>query len=141
MQITYLEDLEITPNEFFEMGRVGVMMFQQGQIDKAQTIFEGLIELDPRNAAAHSALGAIYTLKKVDVKAIKHLQQAILLDSEQIAPYVNLGEINLRRGNLEEGIANLKTAIELDPNENHFAARRARIMVHKIFQIVSLKNN
>lgn len=138
MQITYLDELEIKPNEFFEMGRVGVMMFQQGHIDKARTIFEGLIELDSQNAAAHSALGAIYTLKKMDEEAIKYLQKAISLDSEQIAPYVNLGEVNLRQGNLQNGIANLKRAIELDPDEQNFGAKRARLMVQKFFKVIKM---
>lgn len=133
---TVREQLTISPQEFLEMGRVGAMYYQQGNLDKARTIFEGLVELDPDSADAHSALGALLTLKQEDEQAVGHLEQAVALNPQQIAPYVNLGEIFIRQQRLEEAVANLKKAIELDPDERDPGANRARAMVLGIYQVI-----
>jgi tetratricopeptide (TPR) repeat protein len=133
---TVREKLNITPQEFAEMGRVGAMYYQQGNFDKARTIFEGLVELDPESANAHSALGGLLTLQQDDDKAVAHLSRAIELNPSQIAPYVNLGEIYIRRQKIEDAVANLKKAIELDPDERDAGANRARAMVLGIYQVI-----
>jgi len=133
---TVREKLNISPQEFVEMGRVGAMYYQQGNFEKARQIFEGLVELDPESAAAHSALGGLLTLQQDDEKAVRHLNRSIEIDPSQIAPYVNLGEINIRRQKIEDAVANLKKAIELDPEEQDAGANRARAMVLGIYQVI-----
>src|SRR5688500_7749336 len=98
---TMREKLLITREEFSEMGRVGAMHYQQGNLDKARTIFEGLVELDPDNADARSALGALFTLQQEDDLAAEHLKKAVEMDPDGIAPYVNLGEVFIRQQRIE----------------------------------------
>ena len=138
---TIREQLEISPEEFSEMGRVGAMFYQQGNLDKARTIFEGLVELDPQSADAHSALGALLTLQQEDELAVEHLTKAVELNPRQIAPFVNLGEVYIRQQKLEAAVANLKKAIELDPDEKDSGANRARAMVLGIYQVIKASNN
>lgn len=133
---TIREQLAVSPQEFIEMGRIGAMYYQQGNLDKARTIFEGLVELDPDSSDAHSALGALLTLQQEDEEAIGHLKLAVALNPHQIAPYVNLGEIFIREQRLEEAVENLKKAIELDPDESDPGANRARAMVLGIYQAI-----
>lgn len=134
---TVREALNITPEEFMEMGRIGAMYYEQGKYDSARKIFEGLVELDPTSADAHAALGGLFTQIEEDDKALVHLKKAIEIQPEQIAPYVNLGEVYLRKHNLEESVANLKIAVELDPKEQDGGANRARAMLlglHEAFE-------
>ena len=138
---TVREKLNITPQEYAEMGRVGAMYYQQGNFEKARTIFEGLVELDPESANAHSALGGLLTLQQDDENAVEHLKKAIQLNPSQIAPYVNLGEIYIRRQNIEAAVANLKKAIELDPQDQDAGANRARAMVLGIYQVMKSDEN
>jgi tetratricopeptide (TPR) repeat protein len=133
-QQTVRERLNISPHEFAEMGRVGAMYYQQGNFEKARTIFEGLVELDPESADAHSALGGLLTLQQNDEKAVKHLSRAIEINPSQIAPYVNLGEIYIRQQKIEQAVANLKKAIALDPGQKDPGANRARAMVSGIYR-------
>lgn len=137
---TVREQLKISPQEFMEMGRVGAMYYQQGNYDKARTIFEGLVELDSQSAEAHSALGALLTLQQEDEIAVKHLQEAVKLNPLQIAPFVNLGEIFIRQEKIEDAVENLKKAIELDPNEKDAGANRARAMILGIYQVIKSDN-
>jgi tetratricopeptide (TPR) repeat protein len=120
--------LGISPEEFSEMGRVGAMYYEHGNLEKARAIFEGLVEVDPQSAAAHAALGALFTRTERYDEALGHLDRAIELDPGQIAPYVNRAEIFIRRGRATEAVANLKQAVALDPKEKDPAANRARAM-------------
>lgn len=137
---TVREQLKISPQEFMEMGRVGAMYYQQGNYDKARTIFEGLVELDSQSAEAHSALGALLTLQQEDEVAVKHLHEAVKINPLQIAPFVNLGEIFIRQEKIEDAVDNLKKAIELDPEEKDAGANRARAMILGIYQIIKSDN-
>jgi Flp pilus assembly protein TadD len=134
---TIQEKVGVTDQEFQEMGRIGAMFYNQGSLEKAKKIFEGLVELDPENAHAQSALGALLTrTQEDDEKALKHLHQAVELNPQQIAPYVNLGEVLIRQQKLEQAVAHLKKAIELDPDEKDSGANRARAMVLGIYQVL-----
>lgn len=137
---TIRERLSITRQEFAEMGRVGAMHYQQGNLEKAQTIFEGLVELDPESPDARAALGALLTLKQEDDAAAAHLTKAVELDPTEIAPYVNLGEVFIRQRRIEAALENLKKAIELDPDEKDPGANRARAMVLGIYQVIQMEN-
>ena len=121
--------LGVTPGEFREMGRIGAMYYNQGDLEKARTIFEGLVAMDPDSSDAHAALGALLTRTLRDETALVHLNRAIELNDKEIAAYVNRAEINLRKQRGEEAVADLKRAIALDPRSKNAAANRARAMV------------
>lgn len=123
------EQIGMTREEFLEMGRIGAVFYQQGNYEKARTIFEGLVELDPESADAHNALGGVYTQIRNDDEALVHLDKAIELDPSQIAPYVNRAEVNIRKIRLEEAVVDLRKAMDLDPDEKDPGANRARAMV------------
>ena len=136
---TLRQRLDIGDEQFQEMGRVGAMYYQQGNLDKARTIFEGLVEIDPQSVDAHSALGALYTRTQRDADALRHLNRALELDERQIAAHVNRAEIYLRRQQVEQAVADLKKAIELDPQEQDAGANRARAMVLGIHEALEAK--
>lgn len=138
-RVTLRERLGISDEQFREMGRVGAMYYQQGNLDKARTVFEGLIEIDPQSVDAHSALGALYTRTQRDADALRHLNRALELDDRQIAAHVNRAEIYLRRQQVEGAVADLKKAIELDPHEQDAGANRARAMVLGIHEALEAK--
>ena len=122
------DKLGISAGEFQAMGEIGAMYYEQGHLDKARTIFQGLVELDPESSAAHSALGALLTRTEQFEEALRHLDRAVELDPQQIAPYVNRAEIYIRQQRAVEAVADLKRAVALDPDERDPAANRARAM-------------
>jgi tetratricopeptide (TPR) repeat protein len=136
---TIREKLGISDEEFQEMGGLGAMYYEQGNLEKAQTIFEGLVELDPNSVDAHSALGALYTRIERDEDALEHLNRAIEIDDRQIAAHVNRAEVHLRMQQVEEAVADLKRAIDLDPEEKDAGANRARAMVLGIHEAMEAR--
>lgn len=136
---TVREKIGMTEAEFIEMGRIGAIFYEQGNFEKALTIFEGLVELDPQNAAARAALGGVLTQLQRDDQALVHLNRAVELNGQEIGPYVNRAEIFIRKQRLEEAVENLKQAIDLDPLEQDAGANRARAMVLGLHEAFKLK--
>jgi tetratricopeptide (TPR) repeat protein len=134
-----LEKLGITPEEFTEIGRIGGIYYKQGNLKKAKAIFEGLIELNPNSHETHSALGALLVQAEDYQNATFHLDKAIELDANKIAPFVNRAEIRIKQLNLVGAIADLKHAIELDPLKKDVDAHRARTIVLGIYETFQVK--
>lgn len=132
--------LGVTAKEFREMGRIGGMYYNRGDLGKARTVFEGLVAMDPESSDAHAALGALFTRTLENDLALLHLSRAIELDDEQIAAYVNRAEVRLRQQQGEAAVADLKRAIELDPQQKNAAANRARAMVMGIHDALEAKS-
>jgi len=132
--------LGVTPQEFREMGRIGAMYYNRGDLAKARTVFEGLVAMDPDSSDAHAALGALLTRTIENDLALMHLNRAIELNDKEIAAYVNRAEIKLRQQQGEAAVADLKRAIELDPRQKNPAANRARAMVVGIHDALEAKS-
>ena len=138
-EATPRERLGITDREFQEMGRLGAMFYEAGDLERAQIVFEGLVEVDPTSSAAHAALGALLVRTRQDDRALEHLHRALTLDPKQVDAYVNRGEVYLRKQELKSAIADLKRAIELDPTEQDPAANRARVIMNTLYQSLKAK--
>jgi len=139
-QVTPRVRLGVTPKEFREMGRIGAMYYNRGDLGKARTVFEGLVAMDPASSDAHAALGALLTRTIENDLALVHLNRAIELNDKEIAAYVNRAEIKLRQHKGEAAVADLKKAIELDPQQKNPAANRARAMVMGIYDALEAKS-
>ena len=139
-EVTYKEALGLTDSEFDKMGAIGADHYQSGNFDKAKTIFSGLVEIDPDNAKARAALGAVLTLCQQEKEAVIHLERAIKLDPESIAPYVTLAEIRIKMQRLTEAVELLETAILLDPHSSDPSAHRARMLGAAIRKVIEVEN-
>ena len=139
-QPTPREVLGITDREFEEMGQLGAMYYNQGDLERARVVFEGMVEVDPVNSAAQAALGALYVRTNRFDRALEHLNRAIEIDDRQLTAYVNRAEAHLRRKEVEKAVADLKCAIALDPSAQDPAANRARLMVDGLRQALQAKS-
>ena len=108
--------LGVTDDEFVQMGRVGGMYYRQGDLEKARTVFEGLVAMDPLNSDAHSALGALLTRTMDDDQALVHLNRAIELNDKEISAYVNRAEVHISRREHDQALADYTAALKIEPN-------------------------
>jgi len=133
--------LGVTDQEFEAMGKLGTMYYEQGDLDRARIVFQGMVEADPSSSSAHAALGALYVRTGHDEVAIQHLNRAIELDSNQLSAYVNRAEVELKFKQPEKAVADLKRAMELDPTGQDPAANRARMMALALNQALKARNS
>lgn len=130
------ERIGMSAQEFQAIGEMGAMFYEQGQFEKAQTIFEGMLELEPENEAVLSALGAVLTQQREDERALTYLDKAIALNDTEIASFVNRAEVLIRKNDFERAVEDLTKAVKLDPEEKDAGANRARAMVLGIHQMI-----
>jgi tetratricopeptide (TPR) repeat protein len=133
------QKLNLSPDEVSEIANISSMYLRQGNLEKAKLIFEGLAELDSELFEVQSCLGAFYTQTRDDEKALYHLNKAILINPDIIAPYVNRAEVNMRRQQIEEVVADILKVIKLDSNVINPDANRARTMLLGIFDAFKAK--
>jgi len=75
------------------------------------------VELDPRNAAAHWALGRAYSLALDYDRAIPELETAVELNTNDAQSWYQLGWLRVRAGRPHEAIEPIALAERLSPND------------------------
>jgi tetratricopeptide (TPR) repeat protein len=92
------------------------VLLQQNRVDDAITEGNRLVEVDDRNALAHSFLGSAYIAKGMPDEAMKELSRAIELDPNLANAHLKKGVVNLASGKKAEGEAELATAVRVAPD-------------------------
>jgi TolB-like protein/Tfp pilus assembly protein PilF len=89
------------------------------------------VELDPRNAAAHWALGRAYSLALDYDRAISELETAVELNTNDAQSWYQLGWLRVRAGRAHEAIEPIALAERLSPNDPlRFAFLITRAQAH-----------
>ena len=91
-----------------------IQYHQQGQLDKAEHIYEQLIHSNSRDADAHNLLGAVLVAKKQFKEAVKHLNKAVKLAPGYVGAHYNLGKCYVDMGQPKAALPCLRKAVQLD---------------------------
>ena len=121
-----IERDETSSVEAFEAYSRGVLNMRtagRDAIDRAIALFERAVQLDPKYASAWAALGGAHTLKggflgmpQLLEKAIEPLRRALALNPRLVNAHVWLGSALAGLGKLDEGLASLQKAVEIEPD-------------------------
>lgn len=130
-------DGKLPLNTFFDIGgdqiqafaALGYMSYQQGRVDEAREIFEGLTALDSTQYYGYAGLGAIDLASNNLAEAETNLRAAAERNPKDPTVLANLGETLLRQSKAEEAAGFFKQALELDPNGQDPGANRARAIL------------
>lgn len=109
--------------------RLGLLHYSQGRLDDAKAIFRGLAFLDPSNPYLHALLGSVLQKQGKDDEAIGEYSEALKYFPEDISSLANRGELYFKAGNIPEAVLDLKRAADLDPEQDHPSANRARLLL------------
>lgn len=101
-----------TAEEIRLVSELGFSLAEQGRVEEAISLFEGLAALAPATAYFQAALGALYLRDNQLQNALKHLNMAVQLDAKDIFSLVNRGETLIRLGRAENGLNDLRLAIQ-----------------------------
>src|SRR5262245_41806122 len=126
----------------FEEGRaiaeIDCDLAAAGRLEEARVLFEGLVEMNPKDAATRAALGTVYQRQGRLQEAVAEYTCAIRLDGTQPVALANRGELRLRQ-NDRGGVDDLVAAIKADPSGITLAARRAKTLIGSLVQGASEK--
>ncbi|HVY62670.1 MAG TPA: tetratricopeptide repeat protein [Planctomycetota bacterium] len=126
---TFGEILGINAGQAYNLAQLGYRLLQEGQLEDARVMFQGLVTLNPKDPYMHLALGSVHHRAGRAEEAIAEYSKAIELDPQLTNAYANRGELYLGSHQAEKGINDLKKAIELDPKAEDPSTMRARAII------------
>ncbi len=131
LQAVDLEEiLDLKDEEEARFVELGMALYHEGRVEAALSIFSGLTALRPERPDYWTALGAVLVrLERYD-EARPVLKLACRMNPEDIAAWVGLGECELGLGSVEAAAQAFESALELDPEGQTDAGRRAQALVH-----------
>jgi len=123
-----VEAVRVASDEVIALALVARQSAEQGRLDDARTLLEGLIVLEPQVANLHTCLGCVYMRMNRNEDALQSFSQALELDPRDVAAHTYAGELQLEGGHSGDGLAHLEAAIALDPEGRNAFANRARTL-------------
>lgn len=118
------------------LAEVGYNLLQQGRLEDALTIYQGVYALNPKSQWGASSIGCIYQRMGREEDALRMYNEALQIEPNDVHVLSNRGEMLFRRGRLLEAAEDFKKAIELDPHGRNPAAQRARVIVLAVMELV-----
>jgi Tfp pilus assembly protein PilF len=98
---------------------LGRAYYTKFRLPEARKAFLNLLALDPRNVKAENNLGLIFETEGQTAAAIDAYRRAIAWQADNLRPseqpYVNLGNLLMEQGPIEEALDPLKKAVEVAP--------------------------
>jgi Flp pilus assembly protein TadD len=130
-EATWAEVEGITAADGARMASAGVELAAAGRLREAALVFEALVEMNPRDAAAHAALGTVYQKLGRNEAAVQAYGASLALDPHHPVALGNRGELLLRMGR-REGFGDVAAAVDADPDGRTAAGRRAARLARAI---------
>jgi uncharacterized protein (TIGR02246 family) len=114
-----LDDVDAVAARFPDDAHVqymaAVFNYQNGRLDTAEAQLERGIAADPSMGGAYNILGYVRMEQGDNAGAEEALREYIRLNPQHANPYDSLGEFFLRTGRFDEAEAQLRAALERDP--------------------------
>ena len=116
--------------ELYSIAQHGYALFLNGKFQDAQTVFEGLVALDPRNDYYYRALGVVYHRRGDAERALRQFTHALKVAPRSVAAYVNRAEVHISRREIDRALEDLDQAIRVgrdpaDPQSKKALALRS----------------
>ena len=130
---TLAEVTGITAEQAEVIATMGRDLASTGHLDDARIVFEGLVALNPLDAAAHAALGTIYQKLGRLKEARASYDACLKLQPRNPVALANRGELRVLSQD-SGGWLDLGKALEADPEGNTGASQRARALIEAVAQ-------
>lgn len=107
------------------IAEVGCDLIAAERWNDAETIFGGLVALNPNDPAAQVALASVLRQLERPSEALAHYDAAVRIEPTNVTALVGRGELRLQKGE-REGMGDLSQAVLLDPEGKTPGGKRAQ---------------
>ena len=111
---------EIDPEFGFAWTRLAELHFSFGRVPQARAALEKGVQLSPRNPAAHTLLGFLFSAENKINEAKGAFENAMAIDGALGNAWLGRGLCLIRQGRDEDGRRDLQVAAALEPNRSFF---------------------
>ena len=113
--------------------RLGVALFQLGDVDGAAEAFERAVRTAPEHTQAQFSLGVLLADQGRHQEAIEHLSTVLQHDPAYLQARVQLADVLARSGHPDEALSHYEQALALDPTrpEAGFGAAMALVRLER----------
>ena len=125
-QATLAEAVGLSREQLYEIAQQGYRLLNSGKLEEARQIYAGLVAANPFDSVFHCHLGAVYWRMGDLEKAFEEYDASLRFNIANVDALAGRGELYLTKGDAKKGIADLRTALENDPEGKHPATIRAR---------------
>ena len=109
------DTLQVSPRSALAHDKLGVALFQKGQVNDAVAQFQKALAIDPNHLKAHNNLGdALLHMGRLD-EAMTQYQAALAIDPTFAIAHYNLGGTLWQKGQVDEAMAEFQKTVGLDP--------------------------
>jgi Flp pilus assembly protein TadD len=105
-----------------------VLLYSQGQLDKAEETTRGFLLLNPTSARGYEVLGAILGQKGDADGSLEALDTAVRLDPKLATGHANRAVLLAAKGDVAGARRALEEAVEIDPDLSVAQARLGRLL-------------
>lgn len=124
--------IDVSRDDIIVMLEAGYIYLAMKKFKEAQTIFEGVCELAPKNDVPQVAVGNVYFARGKYLEAIRKIKQAIKDNPSSAFAYSHLGEAQFFYGKKEDALKSLEKASELEPTPEGRSGEFARSLIDLI---------
>ncbi len=125
--------LELDPDDPSLRQRLGVALFQLGDVGGAVEAFERVVRTTPEHTEAQFSLGVVRADQGRHHEAIDHLSTVLQHDPAYIQARVQLANVLVRSGRADEAVAHYDRALALDPSRQEalYGAAMAHVRMER----------
>jgi tetratricopeptide (TPR) repeat protein len=105
------------PDAWMAYDNLGIVFFQQGQVDQAIPEFQKALAIQPDDTVTRNNLGISLLLKGQEREAQVQFQKVLAIQPDDAVARNNLGQILLKHGQEQEALVQFQKVLENDPRE------------------------
>lgn len=126
-------------DDLYAIAQRGYDLLQEGKLESALSVFDGLVYLDPYDPYFYTVLGSVRQKQGAQDDAVACYSMGIKLQAWNINALANRGEILFNQGRLTEALTDFQKVLYYDPEDANPSTLRTKALLLAIKESVEAK--
>jgi Flp pilus assembly protein TadD len=129
--VLYTRTIDLEPEAYPILNDLGAAYAKQGALDKAESVWGGLLARSPNNSEALNNMGTVAARKKQYSEAIDYFRRAIKARPTYAEPHLNLAKAYRLMGLTGPAELEVRTALALSPLDPNVSNELGRLLLEE----------